>query len=548
MRHFTSASRKICAFCFLFVASLASAQIPTGPVPANDQPNEASSRSSPRSSVLSFLSAVREQNYARAAEYLDLSGIPTSQRQARGATTAKMLADIFDHSPEFDIGVISNSPEGNLNDDLPDDRELIFKTPDGKVSVQMQRKTPEPDSNIAWIFTQGTVAQVPLAEPVVSESFIERQLPGWFTRITFMRTPLWRWLALILSIMLTLAISKRLSRLALHLLRPIYQRLDPKGLGDWDSMFLGPLRLLLTAILFRVAIGWLPLSAMGRFYLERTAHVLMALSIVWTLSRTIDIFVRRLQRATVTAHSSLSRSALPLLSRIAKGGLFILAAIFTLANWGFDMTTVLAGFGIGGIAIALAAQKTIENLFGGISIVTDGPVKVGDFCKFGDRVGTVEDIGLRSTRVRTLDRTIVTVPNADFSSMVLENYSRRDKIWFHPVLNLRKDSTADQVRNIMQAIHRILEQHPKVEIGGLPVRFVGTGSFSLDIEIFAYIATSNFDEFLQVQQELLLPIMDAISAAGTALALPTETSVYVGADEPAGVPHRQMRESGAVNA
>lgn len=546
MRHLIPAFGKFCLICLFFTAFLASGQIPGVSMQSNGQGSEAP-KASPRSSVLSFLSAVREQDYARASQYLDLSGVRTSEQQTRGSATAKLLADIFDHSPEFDLGGVSNDPTGNLNDELPDDRELIFRTPDGKLSIQMQRRTPDSENSVSWVFTQSTVAQVALAEPVVSDSFIERQLPRWFTRLTFMRTPLWRWLALILSIMVTFAISKHLARFALRLLRPICHRVDPQGVCDLNLMFLGPLRLILSAILFRMAIGWLPLSAMGRFYLERTAHILMALAIVWILSRTIDIFVRRLQRATVTAHSSLSRSALPLLSRIAKGGLFILAAIFTLTNWGFDMTTVLAGFGIGGIAIALAAQKTIENLFGGISIVTDGPVKVGDFCKFGDRVGTVEDIGLRSTRVRTLDRTIVTVPNADFSSMILENYSRRDKIWFHPMLNLRKDSTADQVRNIMQAIHQILSKHPKVEIGGLPVRFVGTGSFSVDIEIFAYIATSNFDEFLQVQQELLLPIMDAISAAGTALALPTETSVYFGADAPGVRPAQVEQEQPTVN-
>src|SRR5262249_40589574 len=158
----------------------------------------------------------------------------------------------------------------------------------------------------------------------------------------------------------------------------------------------------------------------------------------------------------------------PLLSRILKAVAFVLAVTFTLTNWGFDMTTVLAGLGIGGIAIALAAQKTVENLFGGIAIITDGPVTVGDFCKFGDRVGTVEDIGLRSTRVRTLDRTVVTVPNSEFSGMVLENYSRRDKFWFHPTLNIKKDASAEQVQAILQGAGKIIKSHPKVEAGDLP--------------------------------------------------------------------------------
>jgi MscS family membrane protein len=177
------------------------------------------------------------------------------------------------------------------------------------------------------------------------------------------------------------------------------------------------------------------------------------------------------------------------------------------------------------LAIALAAQKTIENLFGGVSVISDRPVTVGDFCKFGDHVGTVEDIGLRSTRIRTLDRTLVTVPNSQFSSMMLENFSKRDKMWFHVTLNLRRETTPAQVRILLNAITRILKEHPQVETGPLPVRFVGVGSYSLDLEIFAYVLTPSSDTFLELQQELLLAMLDAVEASGTALALPTQAHV-----------------------
>jgi len=115
--------------------------------------------------------------------------------------------------------------------------------------------------------------------------------------------------------------------------------------------------------------------------------------------------------------------------------------------------------------------------------------------------------------------------------MVLENFSQRDKVWFHPTLNLRRDTRPDQVRSILDAIQRILTEDPKVEAGTLPVRFIGAGSYSLDVEIFAYIRTADYDEFLKIQQDLLLRIMDAISAAGTALALPTQASVFYSNDQ-----------------
>ncbi|HEY3739267.1 MAG TPA: mechanosensitive ion channel domain-containing protein, partial [Bryobacteraceae bacterium] len=201
--------------------------------------------------------------------------------------------------------------------------------------------------------------------------------------------------------------------------------------------------------------------------------------------------------------------------------------------------------GIGGIAVALAAQKTIENLFGGVAVVSDKPVFVGEQCKFGDNVGTVEDIGLRSTRIRTNDRTLVTIPNAQFSSMSLENFSRRDKMLFHPMLNLRRDTTPAQVRALLDAIQRILTENQKVETGNLPVRFIGVGSYSLDVEIFAYILTSQGDEFLAIQQNLLLRILEAVAAAGTALALPTQASVVY---SPGSLPDRSAdgNQTGAV--
>ena len=216
---------------------------------------------------------------------------------------------------------------------------------------------------------------------------------------------------------------------------------------------------------------------------------------------------------------------LPLVSRLVKLAVLLLAAAAVLSEWGYNAAAILAGLGVGGIAIALAAQKTIENFFGGVSVIGDRPVSVGDFCKVGDRMGTIEDIGLRSTRIRTLDRTLVSVPNAQFSSMTLENFEKRDKMLFHVTLNLRRDSTPDQVRIALSSIARILIDHSAVEAGALPVRFVGVGTYSLDIEIFIYVLTRNGDEFLKTQQDLLLKILDAVKEAGTALALPTQASV-----------------------
>jgi MscS family membrane protein len=213
---------------------------------------------------------------------------------------------------------------------------------------------------------------------------------------------------------------------------------------------------------------------------------------------------------------------LPLASRVLKITIITVTATALLSNWGYNTGAILAGLGVGGVALALAAQKTVENLFGGVAVITDRPVTIGDFCRFGDQVGTVEDIGLRSTRIRTLNRTLLTVPNGQFSSMPLENFSKRDKMWFHLMLNLRRDTTSDQVRTLLESITKSLRQNPKVETGPLPVRFVGVGTYSLDLEVFAYVLTRDGDEFMRIQQELFLWILDEVEAVGTGLAVPTQ--------------------------
>jgi MscS family membrane protein len=214
-----------------------------------------------------------------------------------------------------------------------------------------------------------------------------------------------------------------------------------------------------------------------------------------------------------------------LAQNVVRGLVITLGTLVIVRSFGFEITPYLTALGVGGLAVALAAQKTIENLFGGVAVISDRPVFVGDVCRFGDRVGTIEDIGLRSTRIRTLDRTLITVPNAEFSAMTLENFSKRDKMLFHLTLNLRRDTTPDQVRTVLAAITRIVTEHPKVQEGALPVRFIGVGAYSLDIEVFVYILTQNGDEYLQIQQDLLLGLLDAVAAAGAALALPTQASI-----------------------
>ena len=501
----------------------AAAQVPAA---GQSKPQDPLNRESPRKSVFSFLEACHARNYTKAARYLNLRQLPSEERATEGPQLAQQLARILDHDVQFDVGALSDDPLGDAADPRAAARERVdsMNLNGRPVNLELERVTFQSGLSV-WLFSSDTVRLIPQLAPLVSSSPIERHLPPPLVNWKFVDTSLWRWIALGLLAVVLASISKLLSRLTLWLAELIAARVAPQV--DWMSLevFRGPLQLLLSVAGFRAGVEWVGPSALVRLYLDRLLAVLFFAGIFWFCAGIVDIAIQRIRTMMGAKNQSFSYSLLPLTSRVVKLVILLLTVAAILSAWGYNTTTIMAGLGVGGLAIALAAQKTIENLFGGVAVITDRPVFVGDVCKFGDTVGTVEDIGLRSTRLRTPDRTVVSVPNSQFSSMTLENYSKRDKMLFHLTLNLRRDTTPGQVRKLLSAVTKILTDHSKVETGSVPVRFIGVGTYSLDLEIFAYVLTKDGDEFLRTQQELLLFILDEVEAAGTSLAIPTQLSI-----------------------
>ena len=211
---------------------------------------------------------------------------------------------------------------------------------------------------------------------------------------------------------------------------------------------------------------------------------------------------------------------MPIGRRAAKVFLTVIAVVVLLQNVGLDVTGLLAGLGVGGIAVALAAQKTIENVFGGISVIADQPVAVGDLCRFraDGTTGVIEEIGMRSTRIRTPERTVISIPNADFAQRELENLAARDRIRIYAVLGLRYETTPDQLRGVLDGLRRLFGGHPLVSPELLRINFIGFGATSLDVEISAYVKTTDLDQFAAVREELFLSVIDTVAQCGTSLA------------------------------
>jgi MscS family membrane protein len=216
--------------------------------------------------------------------------------------------------------------------------------------------------------------------------------------------------------------------------------------------------------------------------------------------------------------------------RIVKAVIVVTGAFAALTTLGFNMTTALAGLGIGGLAIGFGAQQTIANLFGGVSILGDEVIRVGDTCRFGDRTGTVEDIGLRSTRVRTEERTLLAIPNGTVATINVENLSRRDKILFKTTLGFRPETKADHLRYVLAEIRRMLYSHSKIDTKSVRVRLTEIAAAgSLSVEVVSYVLTVDFNEFAAVREDLLLRIMDLVDDAGASVALPSQT-LYISRD------------------
>ncbi|HEX6204062.1 MAG TPA: mechanosensitive ion channel family protein, partial [Thermoanaerobaculia bacterium] len=399
----------------------------------------------------------------------------------------------------------------------------------GRAEVLLERVRE--DGEPVWKVASPTVSRVPDLYQVFGYGPLEEWLPAPFFELALFEIQLWQWIGLALLLLVAWAIAWLLARLALTVLRPLARR----STTDVDDELLEggapPLHLLIGLGIFTLGVLALKLVVPAERFFLNAVQALVVFSVVFLAFRLVDI-ASRWSRDRLTAGGQVAAiSMLPLARKTTKVFLAVFGLLAVLQNVGLNVTALVAGLGVGGLAIALAAQKTIENLFGGMTLVIDQPVRVGDFCRFdGDKLGTVETIGLRSTRIRTLDRTVVTIPNGDFAQMKLETFAARDRIRFLHKLGLRYETTPDQLRHVLVELRRVLYSHPRVLEDPSRVRFVGFGASSLDLEVFAYVETTDFNEFLAVQEDLMLRFIDVVAASGTGFAFPSQT-LYLGRDQ-----------------
>jgi MscS family membrane protein len=502
--------------------TLPSPSITTSTAPA---PTDPLGRTTPSSAVLGFLKAAQAGDYNIAAQYLQMSA---ARRQAEGDQTATKLKFILDHAFSGNLSRY-NQADGIPQDGVPLGRQRLGTISAGDVEVDLDLvRVNDPSAGKIWLISSETLAKVPEVYDQVEARQVESELPSFVVKHQLLGMPLWQWVALLLAAPMAAGLAWLMLALFEIPLRWWARRRGRLDVANWRSVS-GPAWLLAGTLIHKVFVIYLRLPLLDRHYYLQVTSILLIISATWILWRCVRWALYRVRvRALAGGHAG-TGSLMLLGERMLKAVIFILGVLAVLGNLGFNLSALLAGLGIGGLAIGFGAQKTIENLFGGVSVLGDEVFRVGDVCRFGDRVGTVEDIGLRSTRIRTEERTLVAIPNGTVATINLENLSRRDKIQWKTNLGLRPDSQADHVRFVIAEIRKLLYGHPKIETQTVRVRLTDLAGSSVNVEVLAYVLTRDVNEFMAVREDLLLRIMDVMEDSGGSLALPSQT-LYLSRD------------------
>lgn len=348
-------------------------------------------------------------------------------------------------------------------------------------------------------------------------------MPDFFT-LTLFKTPLWKFGLFATGTVIIAFIAYWLTRFAIYLIHAVFGHKNPE-LKPMLRKIIAPISLLLTLALIGVYADTLNFPPRVEKYLANTAHIIVILLGTWVLWDIIEVACDRLDFYLQSKRNLRATSFMILIKRGAKLLLAALCIIMILDNLGINVTSMMVGLGVGGLAVALAGKQILENLFGGVVLILDRPVAVGDSCKFNGNEGIIEEIGMRSVKVRCLDRALMTIPNAAFAEMPLENISRKDKYRLQSVLNLRRETSPDQLRYVLAQLRKLIFSHQRLYKTPSRVRFIAFGSSSLDIEIVAFAKTIETEEFLMIKEDIFLQAMDIIKEAGTDLAFPSQ-SVY----------------------
>ncbi len=493
------------------------------PTPAVSPEPEVEAADSPRASMRTFFDLCGRYRYEEAAHYLDLP----KGADKRGAELARKLQEVLDQRLWVDVERLSPLAGGRKEDALPKGTEELGKIVDAKghpIPIRIVRHDPRsPEDEPRWVFSQATMLAVDGLHAALKAKWMREHLPAPLLADGPLSLYYWQWIALPLLAAGCGAVGRVLTWFSRGMARRLASR-RPWG-ERLVQHLVRPITMAWAVGLFWFFLPYLGLTIRADDLVVRVLRALGWLAFFWVLLRGVSVAGDEIADARwATLHPNM-RSITGVGVRLGKLVVAVLALMVALSQLGYPVTTVVAGLGIGGVALALAAQKTVENLFGSISILADQPFKVGDTIRVDSIEGAVETIGLRSTRIRTLERTLVIIPNGKLADMRIESLGARERIRFSTKLALGRETTIGQIQTILEAVRTHLKAHDAVLESDVLVQLGALGESSFDVDVAALVETTNTREFARIREELLFECVRAVEEAGATLAFPTRQLV-----------------------
>ncbi len=315
-------------------------------------------------------------------------------------------------------------------------------------------------------------------------------------------------------------------RIVTRLLFPTLRRLAAKTETTLDDKMFpaleAPIASLVMVIGMFASLKVLKLSVQADFYIANGARVAMSLAVFWVLWRALSAILAHGTEIAQTRNSGVA-AFMPWISKTLLTVFVVLAVLLTIQSLGYDVKAILAGLGIGGLAFALAAQDTLANIFGAIVVAVDQPFKVGETVRIGANIGTVEDIGLRSTRIRLIDKSLMVIPNKTVAAETITNLSRFTRRRVEQVIGVTYGTRPEALEGLVDEIRALIAAQPEVDGPGVMVFFRDFSPSSLDIWLVYEVPEPDFQNSMRVRQRINLALMKLVAARGLSFAYPTQT-------------------------
>jgi MscS family membrane protein len=478
-------------------------------------------RPTPRQAVRGFVEAVEGRRWEEAAALLSAQPL-TPELLQRLTGVARDLEAVLTTQLAEELESLSDNPEGKLDDKLPSDTEEVGRVPNpggrGTDSVRLVKLVDG-----RWIFSPLTVSRADDWYGALPDRWMREHLPGPLLKPGPRGIFYWQYVALTALAFVGLI----LGRLGAAILGWLFHRLTARTETTFDdalvTLMRRPLRLFMTTVVAEALLPSVLLSKSASDLVVGGLSGLRLISVYWALINAVELGIETARHSKFLADRPETRALLPLGSKAAKVALTVIAIIVFLQKLGYPAASLIAGLGIGGLAFALAAQKTVENLFGSVMLTLDQPFRPGDVVHFDGLTGTVESVGLRSTRIRTADRSIVTIPNGRLADLRIESLAQRDRLRLFVTLSLTQATRSEALERILVEVRTWLEQHPQRHSEAPRVVVCALGQGSIDLEVTAFFDMTDAAAFQFVKQDALLMMLRTVEKHGSALALPSRT-------------------------